>query len=120
MKVYVVSMLNALVLIVLGLWGYLGSQTPSPTALIPAFAGILLLSFTRGVKSGNKIIAHLAVLLTFILIIAFIKPLTGVIGRSDTGAITRVVIMMISCGVSMVYFIRSFIAVRKARIQSGK
>jgi hypothetical protein len=108
-------MLNAFVLILLGIWGYWGSLTPSPTALIPVFAGIFLLSFVKGVKSGNRVIAHLSVLLTFVLLIAFIKPLTGAIGRSDNGAILRVVIMMISCTVSMAYFIRSFIAVRKER-----
>lgn len=111
-------MLNAIVLIILGLWGYLGSQTPSPTALIPVFAGILLLSFVKGVKDGNRIIAHLAVLITFVLIIAFVKPLTGAIGRGDNGAIIRVVAMMISGIVTMVYFVRSFIAVRKAREKS--
>ena len=120
MKVYVVSMLNAIVLILLGLWGYLGSQTPSPTALIPVFAGIILLSLIRGLKAGNRVIAHISVLLTFVLLIAFIKPLTGSIGRGDSAAMVRIVIMMISCAVSMVYFIRSFIAVRKARTKPGE
>jgi hypothetical protein len=120
MKVYVVSMLNAFVLIVFGLWGYLGSRTPSSTALIPVFAGILLLSFVWGVKNSNRIIAHLAVVITFVLILAFIKPLTGAIGRGDNGAVIRVAIMMISGIVSMVYFIRSFIAVRKAREATNK
>jgi len=120
MKVYVVSMLNAVVLILLGLWGYWGSQSPSPTALIPVFAGIILLSLIRGLKAGNRIIAHISVLLTFVLLIAFIKPLTGSIGRADNGAIVRIVIMMIACAVSMVYFIRSFIVVRKARTKAGE
>ena len=120
MKVYFVSMLNALVLIVFGLWGYLGSMTPSPTALIPVFAGILLLSFVKGVKDGNRIIAHLAVLITFGLIIAFVKPLTGAIGRGEDGAIIRIAVMMISGIVTMVYFIRSFIAIRKARMEAIK
>jgi hypothetical protein len=35
----------------------------------------------------------------------------------DTGAITRVVIMMISSAVTLGYFIRSFIVVRKERIK---
>ena len=120
MKVYVVSMLNAAVLISLGLWGYLGSQTPSPTALIPVFAGIILLSLIRGLKAGNRVIAHISVMLTFVLLIAFIKPLTGSIGRADNGAIIRIVVMMISCALSMIYFIRSFIAVRKARTKAGE
>ena len=120
MKVYSVSMYNALVLILVGLWGYLGSLTPSPTALIPVFAGILLLSFVKGVKAENKVISHLAVLLTFVLIIALIKPLVGAIGRGDNGAAARVAVMMLSCTISMVAFIQSFIAVRKARNNAAK
>jgi len=115
MKVYLISMINAFVLILLGLWGYLGSQTPSPTALIPVFAGALLLGLIKGVKSGNRSLAHFSVILTFILLIAFIKPLTSAIGRADNGAILRVAMMMISCAISMGYFIRSFINLRKER-----
>lgn len=120
MKVYVASMLNAIVLITLGLIGYCGSETPSPTALIPVFAGILLLGFVKGVKDGNRVIAHLAVLVTFGLIIAFIKPLLGAIGRDDCSAIWRISAEMLSCAFSMVYFIRSFIAIRKAREAAGE
>lgn len=120
MKVYFVTMLNGFILVLLGAWGYLGSQTPSPTALIPVFAGILLLYFVTGVKAQNKVIAHLAVLLTLVLVIALIKPLIGAIGRSDNLAISRVSFMMISSAVNLVYFIRSFIAVRKAREKAGE
>jgi hypothetical protein len=117
MKVYLVSMINAFVLILLGLWGYWGSEMPSPTALIPVFAGALLLSLIKGVKSGNKSIAHFSVILTFLFLIALVKPLTGAIGRMDNGAIIRVVMMMISSAVTLGYFIRSFIVVRKERIK---
>ena len=115
MKVYFVTMVNGFVLILLGLIGYLGSQTPSLTALIPVVAGIFLLYFVKGVKAENGLIAHLAVTLTLVLLIAFVKPLSGAIGRSDTGAIVRVSIMIVSSAVNMIYFILSFIAVRKAR-----
>ena len=115
MKVYFVTMLNGFILVLLGAWGYLGSQTPSPTALIPVFAGILLLYFVTGVKAQNKVIAHLAVLLTLVMVIALIKPLSGAIGRSDSLAVSRVSVMMLASAVNLVYFIRSFIAVRKAR-----
>ena len=36
----------------------------------------------------------------------------------DSGAVVRVAVMMVSGIVSMVYFIRSFIAVRKARTKT--
>ena len=120
MKVYLISMINALVLILFGLWGYWGSETPSPTALIPVLGGALLLTLFKGVKSGNKAVAHVAVTVTLILLIGLVKPLTGALGRSDTGAIVRVAVMIISCTVAMVYFIRSFINVRRARLKAGE
>ncbi len=120
MKVYIISMLNAFVLILVGLWGYWVSQTPSPTALIPVFGGALLLSFIKGVKSGNRAMAHFSVILTFLLLVGLIKPLTGALGRADNVAILRVILMMISCTIAMVYFIRSFINVRKARLKAGE
>ena len=120
MKVYLISMLNAFVLILVGLWGYWGSQTPSPTALIPVLGGALLLLFINGVKTGNRLIAHFSVVLTLLLLIGLIKPLTGAFGRADKGAIVRVALMMISCTIAMVYFIRSFINVRNARLKAGE
>jgi hypothetical protein len=119
MKVYQINIINALILILLGLWGYWGSETPSPTALIPVLGGALLLALFKGVKSGNKAVAHIAVILTLILLIGLLKPLTGALGRSDNVAIVRVAVMIISCSVAMVYFVRSFINVRRARKKPG-
>ena len=44
MKAHVASFMNAVVLVGFGLWGYLGSETPSKTALIPVVFGMLILS----------------------------------------------------------------------------
>lgn len=117
MKVYLVSMMNGFVLILLGLWGYWSSDTPSPTALIPVFGGALLLSLMKGVKAGNKVIAHIAVTLTLLLLMGLFKPLSGAIGRADSGSVLRVVLMIVSCAVALGYFIRSFINVRKERLK---
>ena len=117
MKPYFISLINSLVLIILGTWAYFSSETPSVTALIPVFAGIILFAITPGFKNGNRILAHIAVVLTFLILIGLIKPLTGAIGRSDEMGIARVVIMMITSGIALVIFIRSFIEARKI---SGK
>ena len=115
MKPWIANLINAVVLIIMGLWGYFSSEDPSATALIaPAFGGLFLLS-TPLMQRDNKIAAHIVVLLTLLLIIALFMPLMGAIGRSDTAAIIRVGIMIASCVFAMVAFIQSFIAVRKAR-----
>lgn len=115
MKVYLISMMNSFVLMFLGIIGYIGSETLSPTALIPVFAGALLLSMIKGIKSGNRPIAHFSVILTFLILIALINPLTSAISSSDSGAIIRVVTMMISCAITLGYFIHSFFVVRKVK-----
>ena len=115
MKAHTASLINAVLLIVLPLWGYLSSETPSKTALIPAGIGIILLVMNPGVKKENKVIAHIAVLLTLLILIALIKPLMGAVGRGDSLAILRLAVMIISTALAMVFFVKSFIDARKRR-----
>ena len=115
MKAHTASLINAILLITLPLWGYLSSETPSITALIPAFIGVALLGMNYGVKKENKIIAHIAVLLTLVILFGLIKPLMGALGRGDGLAISRVLVMIISTVLAMVFFVKSFIDARKRR-----
>ena len=115
MKAHVASLINAVILIGFGLWAYLGSETPSKTALIPVVFGAVILSLYRGVKSENKIVAHIAVLLTLLILGGLVKPLTAALGREDGVALMRVSVMIVSTIVALVFFIKSFIDVRRAR-----
>jgi hypothetical protein len=115
MKAAVASLINALILIGFGLWAYLGSEMPSKTALIPVGFGIVLAAMVPGVKKENKIIAHVAVLLTLVILVALIKPLTAAVDRDDGMAIMRVSVMMASTLIAFIFFIKSFIDVRRAR-----
>ncbi|MGD1843741.1 MAG: hypothetical protein ACFB0B_23035 [Thermonemataceae bacterium] len=116
MKAHTASLLNAILLITLSAWGYFSSDTPSVTALIPAVVGVILLLLNNGVKKENKVIAHIAVLLTLLILVGLLRPLTGAVGRGDTLAITRVSIMLISTLVAIVFFVKSFIDARKKRV----
>ena len=113
------NLINAGTLVIMGLWGYFSSESPSPTAFIPVIGGVLLLLMHNGVKTENKVIAHIAVVLTLILILGLAMPLKGAIGREDTMAIVRVGIMLITGILAMVAFIGSFKAARKAREASN-
>tara|TARA_Y100001970_G_scaffold278463_1_gene384196 strand:+ start:1140 stop:1502 length:363 start_codon:yes stop_codon:yes gene_type:complete len=112
-KPFQASAINALSLILIGGYGYLQSESPSITALIPVITGFILILLNNGIKVENKVIAHIAVLLTFIMIFGLIMPLLGSIKRSDTGAITRVVIMLGTTILALITFIKSFINARK-------
>ena len=113
MKASLSSLLNAVILISMGLWGYFESESKAITALIPVIIGIILLLVNKGVKNENKALAHVAVLLTFLILLGLIKPLLGAFERENAYAIIRVLLMIISSLWAMISFIKSFISARK-------
>ncbi|MEL6340385.1 MAG: hypothetical protein AAFQ65_10785 [Myxococcota bacterium] len=115
MKAHIASLINALTLIAMPAWAYLSAEVPSLTALIPCAFGVALVLCVPGVKAENKVIAHIAVLLTLIVLVALFMPLRGAIGRGDGLAIARVSLMLITSVVAMVFFVKSFIDARRRR-----
>lgn len=113
MKPHVSSLINAFILILLGSWSYYGSDTRSVTALIPVFVGIVLLFLNNGIKKENKVIAHVAVLLSLLVLIGLFKPLIGAIDRESTLGIVRVALMQLFTLYALITFIQSFIRARK-------
>jgi len=111
----IANLINAIALIVLGLMGYFLSESPSKTALIPVGFGVALLACYPGVRKHNKAIAHVAVLLTLIIVVALVMPLRGAVNREDFGAIVRVTLMIASSVFAMIVFVRSFIAARRSQ-----
>lgn len=113
MKAHTISLLHAIILIVFSVWGYLSYESASFTALIPAVIGLILIVLNRGVKNENKVIAHIAVLLTVLILFGLLKPALGAIERQDTVALFRVLVMILATVISIVFFVRSFIEARK-------
>tara|TARA_Y100000385_G_C12812515_1_gene516711 strand:+ start:252 stop:608 length:357 start_codon:yes stop_codon:yes gene_type:complete len=118
MKSHNISLLNSLILITISGWGYLSSETPSVTALIPLFFGLILLLCYQGVKKENKIIAHIAVTLTLLIFLALFMPLKNAFILGKNGAVLRLSLMIIASGISLFGFIKSFIAARKSKKNS--
>lgn len=115
MPAHIANLINALLLIAVSAWAYFTSATPSLTALIPAGFGLVLLACSPGVKSEHKVISHIAVVLTLVVLVALIMPLKGAIIREDTMAMIRVGVMMLGALLAMVFFVKSFIDVRRNR-----
>ena len=120
MKTHTASLMNALVLIGFGLWAYFGSETPSITALIPVGFGVVILTLYKGIKKEDKVVAHAAVLLTLVILVGLVKPLTAALGREDGLAIARVTVMILSTVIALTFFIKSFIDVRRARAAAAE
>jgi len=115
MKAHSASMINAVTLIVCGVWAYLSIGAVSFTPLIPVAFGVALLLCYPGVKSENKIIAHVAVLLTVVLLIALYMPLSSAVQSGLPGPLIRSLAMMITTILALVFFIKSFRDARRAR-----
>lgn len=105
------NLINSISLISFGLWGYF--EVTSPTALIPVGFGLILLLCYNGVKNNNKIIAHIAVLLTLLILIALLGMRLPKSLESGGAGLFRVIAMCTTSAISMVYFVKSFIEARK-------
>lgn len=115
MQAHTASFINAAVLIAVSVWGYLVSSGASFTPLLPAAFGAAILLCNPGVKAHNKIIAHIAAVLTLIVFIALFMPLSGAIGRGDTVAMLRLGIMQASTAFALFFFVKSFIDARRSQ-----
>ena len=109
------NLLNAAVLIIMGAWGAYATQMASPTALIPVVGGLILLACQKGVTSENKMIAHIAVVVTLLLVLGIVRPFMRALGDDDTMGMLRTGLMLVTGLIAMVYFIKSFRDARKAR-----
>ena len=109
----IANLINSTSLILIGLWGYL--SVSSITALIPVAFGIGLILCDSGLKNHNKLIAHIAVSLTLIILLALIgMRLPKSIEDGGIGLV-RVILMISTSVLAMVYFVKSFIDARKAK-----
>ena len=116
------NLINALTLILLGLWGYIDVSNYKLativsfehwTALITVLFGIILLLCNKGIQNSNKAIAHVAVVLTLLVLIALVgKRLPISIDQGGVG-LFRVLAMSLSSFIAFIAFVRSFIENRK-------
>ena len=119
MKTHQANLLNSIILILMPLWAYLTFEgtvdkpEQSVTAFIPLFFGVVLLLCNGGVKKENKIIAHIAVLVTLIALLGLTMPLKAAVADGRTLSIIRVAAMLLTGSLAMISFIKSFIAARK-------
>ena len=111
MNIYRIMLANAFVLIVLGVYGYLSSE--SPTALIAPGIGLMLTALAFPVKNENKTAAHLAVGLTLISAIVFF-----VIGFKRGNMI--VIVMAIFTLFAFIMYIMDFMRRTKEREDASK
>ena len=121
MKPYQANLLNSLTLILMCLWAYLtyepvDGKSQNITALIPLILGGILLLCHKGIKNNNKIIAHIAVLVTLLAIIGNAsKPLIAALEDGRNLSIFRVSLMILTSIIAMIAFVKSFVKARQKK-----
>jgi len=103
-------MINAVILIALGVYGYFTSG--SPTALIAPAIGLVLFGLSFPTKKDNHVAAHIAVGLTLIAAVTFI--IIG-IRRANPMVIAMGVITFLCFDIYILNFI-----LRKRNLKQGK
>lgn len=106
MKNYIVMIINAFILIAIGIYGYLNSG--SGTALIAPAIGVVLFILAFPVKKENPTITHIAVGLTGLAMITFF--ITGFI-RSNL----LVLLMAAATAIAFLFYIMDFLKRKKER-----
>jgi len=117
MKPYVANLIYGILLVLLSIWAYMASESPSATAFIPTAFGVVLLAFTPAMKKGNKTVAHIVVVFTVLVLGGLVMPLLGALDRADNMAIARVIVMMVWGLVALVVYINSFVDARRNRVE---
>lgn len=105
MKPLHVIVLNAFLLILLGLWGYLASPTHSSTELIPIVFGFLFLAAALPIHLDNRIVEFMVRVLLFLLVIALTLSLVNALDHVDPENMLRLSLMLLATVYSLFIFI---------------
>lgn len=116
------TLMFAVVLILLGVGGWVGTGMESPTALIPAGFGAVfgILGFLAGNENIRKHVMHVAAMLALLGVAGSARGVTSLpavfagTAERPAAAISQTV-MAVVCVILLVIYVRSFIAARKAR-----
>ncbi|MEM1289038.1 MAG: hypothetical protein AAGH60_11860 [Pseudomonadota bacterium] len=109
------SLINAAILLIGGGFAYVFPTGNAWSAVWPATAGMVLLICHAGVQAENKVVAHIAVVLTLVVFVGLLPQLQTAFLARDLINTTRLVIMELSTLVALIFFIKSFRDARKPR-----
>lgn len=106
--------LNAIVLLIMGIWGSIAGNFSTTTFIAPV-CGLIFLLAGGAFAKGNKVVIHIVVLLTILLVLMLAgMPMRIALGGDDILKIIRTCTMVLSGIVATIVFIKSFVDARKA------
>lgn len=114
MKSQKIAFINAIVLLVIGFWGYAANNYSLHTAVVPISAGILLLILSKFLKKENPGLLIFVIVLSLLLFLAFLVPFQRNMEQSDYVGMLRLTIEMLVCAFAIVVYINNLIRLKKA------
>jgi hypothetical protein len=108
MKNYKIMIFNGLVLILMGVYGYISADKKSLTAFIGPAVGAILILLSFPVKKENSVFTHIAAVLTLLSVIAFF--IVGFL-RSNAIVLSSAAVSLIC----MFFYIADFLERKKQR-----
>lgn len=110
------NMINALVLVGMGIWGVkVSGLENSMTPLIPVVFGVILFVCTNFVRNHHKVVSHIAVVLTLLILVALSIRFMRSYSTADAMANLRTGAMILTSLIALIAFIKSFIDAKKSR-----
>lgn len=100
------NLINAVTLIITSIWAYVNATQPSAHDFLPLIFGVIFLSLNNGVLYNNKGQVKAATVLTGVIIILLLLPLSRAIERDKNLEILRLSIMILTSGISMAYLMK--------------
>lgn len=120
-KIYRVNLIYSLLLIIAGFYGFVAHYMDTGewpvTALIPVLFGGILLPMTGSIRKSNRIIAHIAVVLTLLMGV-MVTVMLIINLNSGTPFTRKMAIFLVILAASLIalgFYVASFIAARKNR-----
>ena len=108
MKSNQAAIINSIILLSIGLWGYAANNFSAHTAIVPIGFGILLMVLSRYMKNENKLIHYIVFGLTLVIMVAMLRPFLRNAEQEDLNGMIRVGLEMAACAMALIIYIRNF------------
>lgn len=106
MNPYKAAILQALIFLSVGFWGYAANNFAAHTAMVPLGAGILFLALSQRLKNPDRIMLLVVMLISLALFIALMIPFRRNAGQSDFWGMFRIAIEMTACALAFIVYLR--------------
>ncbi len=109
------AILNSIVLLLVGFWGYAANDFAVHTAIVPIGSGILFLILSQFLKYQNKLFLLFMMAVTLILSIAFVVPFQRNLEQGDYLGMLRLGLEIAACILAFIVYLRNLIQLYKAK-----